>query len=130
LLILGVTPITIYYSQKKIEKKYIEHIDWGNDNTVHNIKCSLKTRLKDERIEYIFKADYGNKDYEITSFNICFYDSVGFLLYDFNINDWTNIVDSDRKRIGISATASTSYSGKAEEYGQFYSYDVKLVEKR
>ncbi len=114
-----------YYSRTS---KLAEPRDLGKFITVYNLKCSLKIRLTDGRLDYIFNADYLKTDNtKISSFTITFFEKNGFEVGDIIISNYTRIWDSDHKLLtGYRAYGSNDWYG-TDKYEQIKSYQVSVT---
>jgi ABC-type transport system involved in multi-copper enzyme maturation permease subunit len=100
-------PLTIYFfdnHENEQLREYSEKLEQPKElaafTGMYNIECSLKTRLVDNTLEYIFSANYQDAERpEIDSFKIELKENSGFMVDEFNIDTLIRVIDYESNTI-------------------------------
>ena len=71
-------------------------------------------------------ADFKEGVVNVRSFNIEFYNSDGFLVYEFEITSWKEIINSNNERAGMQSANSVDFLRPLLLYASFYEYKVSV----
>ncbi len=111
----------------EIKEKLEKPIHLKKDTTVYNLECSLKTRLIDGYLEYIFRAEFlKNERPEIKTFHVKLKEKNGFLLREITFDDKTRLFKPDSKTLdGYLKDGQIKWSDY-KEYQKISSFDVSV----
>lgn len=125
LITVIIVPAGYLFSQIKMEKGAKEMIDRGKRENLPDFTSTLKTKYEDGKMLYSLQIVSPNEtelDSKYKTFIIRFKDKDGFKIKKFDLEDFTQLVNNDDIKYGISVNTSTNM--KIENYLKITEWDI------